>query len=34
MKEFEEILETTTSQGSNNVPGATMAVVDKDGESW
>lgn len=32
IKEFEDVLETTTSRGSNNVPGANMAVIDKDGD--
>ncbi|KAF2867507.1 beta-lactamase/transpeptidase-like protein [Massariosphaeria phaeospora] len=32
MKAFEAILEKATAKGANNVPGAAMAVVDKDGK--
>lgn len=31
MEKFEEILKKATARGSNVVPGAAVAVVDKDG---
>lgn len=33
MEDFEEFLKRSTARGANKVPGAVMAVVDKDGNA-